>query len=316
MALRTRREMLRSTGAVAGAVTTVGLAGCVGGFVGSSQVRVSSKRFTEQNILGYMAIEALKANTELSTVDETGLGGTTQNFQALKSGDIDMYWEYTGTAWNTLPPQHNKIINDPKKLYQEVKKDFNQEHSLSYLDRAPLDNTFVLMANPDWVEKTGIKSLSDFAKYVNNGNTDFKLALTAEFLGRADGWEGVAKAYEFTDALDKLKSNINQVGIGLTYQIVGKGEAQIGLGFNTNPNIPRYNLTVLEDPQEFFVAYNPAPLVDGKLVENNSSIQDALNPISPKLTTDQIRKLNKRVSIDNQGPQKVAREFLSSEGLL
>lgn len=312
----TKRDLLRSVGATATTATAAGLAGCSGFLGGSNSVKVSSKRFTEQKILGYIAIEALKKNTDLQTVDKTGLGGSVQNFKALKNGDVNAYWEYTGTAWYTEPPKHDKTINDPKKLYQKVKKEFKNKHSLIFLNRAPLNNTFVLMANPNWVKKTGVKSLSDLAEYINNGNTDFKMAFTAEFLGRADGWKGVAKKYGFNNSLKKLKPNIKQVGIGLTYQIVGSGEADVGLGFNTNPNIPKFDLTVLQDDKQFFPVYNPAPLIDQKTLDNNPAIKKTLNPIGPKLDTDTIRKLNKDVSINNKEPQKVARGFLKSEGFI
>ncbi|EMA06914.1 glycine/betaine ABC transporter substrate-binding protein [Haloferax denitrificans ATCC 35960] len=263
-----------------------------------------------------MALEALKANTDLSTEDKTGLGGSVQNFKALQNAEVDAYWEYTGTAWYTEPPKHEKTINDPEKLYQKVKQEFKNEHGLIFLDRAPLNNTFVLMVNPDWAEKTGVRTLSDFAEYVNEGNTDFQMAYTAEFINRSDGWKGVASHYSFEDKLTDLKSNIKQVGIGLTYQIVGKGEAQVGLGFNTNPNIPKYDLVVLEDDKQFFPVYNPAPLIQQKTLESNPEIEEALNPIPPKLTTEAIRGLNKQVSIDKKDPQTVAKSFLSSNGLI
>ncbi|KTG11496.1 glycine/betaine ABC transporter substrate-binding protein [Haloprofundus marisrubri] len=288
--------------------------GVLGG--SSSEIQVSSKRFAEQKILGYTAIEALKQNSELNPVDETGLGGSMQNFKALSSGEVDAYWEYTGTAWYTEPPKHEKTIDDPKKLYQKVKQEFKQQHGLIFLNRAPFNNTFVLMANPDWVEETGVESISDLAEYINSGNTDFRMAFTAEFLGRADGWKGVAKTYNFEKALEKLKPNIKQVGIGLTYQIVGKGDADVGLGFNTNPNIPKYDLVVLQDDKSHFPVYNPAPLVSQKVLDENPAVKQTLNPIGPKIGTDQIRKLNKNVSIDNMEPRKVAQNFLKEEGLI
>jgi len=317
MSQHTRRDLLRGTGAAVGAASALSLAGCTN-LLGSESgsVAVSSKRFAEQKLLAHMAIESLKANTDLSVTDESGLGGTNQNFQAIESGQVDMYWEYTGTAWYTIPPEHDETVNDPEKLYQKVKEEFANEHNLQFLTRAPLNNSFVLMANPEWSEQTGVTSLTEFAEYVNNGNTDFDLTLTAEFLDRSDGWEGVAKHYGFEGQLDDLNSNINQVGIGLSYQIVGENEAQVGLGFNTNPNIPRYNLVVLEDNEAFFPVYNPAPLIRSDTLEANSGIEDALNPIAPDLTTETIRELNRKVSIDEKDPQEVAESYLSSNDLI
>jgi osmoprotectant transport system substrate-binding protein len=317
MAYHSRRDLLRGTGAIAGSTSIITLSGCTSLTGGSSNsVTVSSKRFAEQEILGYMAIEALNAKDSVSANDETGLGGTLQNFQAIDNQQVDLYWEYTGTAWYTIPPEHEETINDPEELYEQVKQEFREEHNLRFLDRAPLNNAFVLMANPDWVEETGVRSLTDFAEYVNAGNTDFDLALTAEFLDRSDGWEGVANHYGFSEQLGAIESNINQVGIGLSYQIVGQNEAQVGLGFNTNPNIPRYDLAVLDDDQAFFPVYNPAPLVHSDTLEASPGIEEALNPIVPDLTTAKIRELNKRVSIDEEDAQDVANDYLSSNDLI
>lgn len=311
----TRRQVLKQGVVAGGAAGLTSLAGCtsfLGG--GGGSVKVGSKQFTEQELLGYMAYEALKANTDVNVVNEVGLGGTTTNFRAVKNDEIDLYWEYTGTAWATLPPKHDKVITDPKKIYQKVDEEFNSEHSLDFLQRAPFNNTYVLTANPNWVEKTGVKTISDFAKYVNDGNTDFTVVLNAEFEKRPDGWPGLAKHYGFDDVRSNIK--VKNVSSGLTYQTVGQGDAQIGVGFNTNPKIVKFDLTVLEDDKKFFPVYNPAPVANQKALEANSAIEEPLNAIGPKLSTDKIRSLNKKVSIDGADAQKTAREFLKSEGLI
>lgn len=311
----TRRQVLKQ-GAVAGsAVGLSSLAGCtsfVGG--GGGSVKVGSKQFTEQELLGYMAYESLKANTDVNVVNEVGLGGTTTNFRAVKNDEIDVYWEYTGTAWATLPPKHDTVITDPKKIYNKVDAEFNSEHSLDFLQRAPFNNTYVLTANPDWAEKTGVATISDFAEYVNDGNTDFTVVLNAEFEKRPDGWPGLAKHYGFDDARSKLK--VKNVSSGLTYQTVGQGDAQVGVGFNTNPKIVKFDLEVLKDDKQFFPVYNPAPLANQDALESNPAIEEPLNAIGPTLSTEKIRSLNKQVSIDGGDAQKVAREFLKNEGLI
>lgn len=311
----TRRTVLKQ-GALAGsAAGLASLAGCssfLGG--GGSAVKVGSKQFTEQELLGYMAYEALDANADVEVVNEVGLGGTTTNFRAVKNDEIDLYWEYTGTAWATLPPKHSEVITDPQEIYERVDEEFQSEHSLDFLERAPFNNTYVLTANPDWVEQTGVKTLSGFAEYVNAGNTDFTVVLNAEFEKRADGWPGVAKHYGFDGTLSDIE--VTNVSSGLTYQTVGQGDAQVGVGFNTNPKIVKFDLTVLEDDEQFFPVYNPAPLVNQDALESAPSIEEPLNAIGPTLSTDKIRSLNKNVSIDGGDAQQTAREFLSNEGLI
>jgi osmoprotectant transport system substrate-binding protein len=314
----TRRELLKKGGVLAGGSALTSIAGCTGLMSGGSgKVKVSSKRYTEQKILGYLAIEALKENTDLNVVDETGLGGSQQNFQALKSNEVDMYWEYTGTAWYTIPPQHDETVGDPEEIYSNVKSEFNEEYEMQYLNRAPFNNTFVLMANPDWVEKSGVKSLSGLAEYINAGNTNFDIVLTTEYLDRPDGWKGTAEHYGFADQLSKLEGNIKETGIGLTYQILGKGEADVGLGYNTNPQIVKWDLQVLEDDKQFFPIYTPAPLVNKQTWESvGDTIKQPLNKIGPTLDTETIRGLNQKVSIEGGSPQQVARSHLKDQGII
>lgn len=314
----TRRALLKKSGALVGGGALASVAGCTalpGG--GGEKVKVSSKRYTEQKILGYLAIEALKENTDLNIVDETGLGGTQQNFQALKSDETSLYWEYTGSAWYTIPPKHDETVGDPKEIYQNVKNDFNDEYGMQYLNRAPFNNTFVLMANPDWAEETGVQTLSDLAEHINAGNTDFDIVLTTEYLDRPDGWKGTAEHYGFADKLDKLEENISQTGIGLTYQILGKGEADVGLGYNTNPQILKWDLHVLDDNEQFFPIYSPAPLVNEATWESvGDTIKEPLNEIGPTLDTETIRGLNREVSLEDSSPQKVARSHLKDQGII
>lgn len=311
-----RRDVIKGGSALVAGGTVTSLSGCLGVFGGGggSTVKVGSKRFTEQEILGYLSYESLSENTDYDIVDEVKLGGTTTNFEALKSGDIDTYWEYTGTALLTLPPKHDEPVGDPQESYQIVKEEFNKEHDLTFLERAPFNNTYVLLANKDWSQDTGIESLSGLAQYIEEGNTDFKVILNAEFQERPDGWPGVAKHYGFEDKKGEVK--VQNVDSGLIYQALGKGDGQVGVGFNTNPKIIKFDLMALEDDENFFPVYNPAPLVRNDTLDEAPDIKEPLNAIGPKLDTDTIRELNKRVSIDGENAQSVAKEFLSNNGLI
>lgn len=312
----TRRGLLRKGGGLAATAAVGGTSGCLtlATQLQSDSIKVGSKRFTEQEILGYLAYEALSANTDLTVGDQIGLGGTTTNFQAIDSGEIQLYWEYTGTAWQTLPPKHDSVVADPEKLYEKVKQEFRKEHNLTFLERAPLDNTYVLMANPEWAEKTDVTTLSEFASFLSESDESITVALNAEFQSRADGWPGLIDHYGFGDSKQQLQ--IENIGSGLLYQVVGNNEADIGVGFNTDPRIIQFDLQVLEDDKKFFPSYNAAPMVRVPTLEDNPSIQEPLNATSEGLTTDQIRKLNKRVALDKVNPQTVAKEYLQKTGVL
>ncbi|SEO21093.1 osmoprotectant transport system substrate-binding protein [Halogranum amylolyticum] len=312
----TRRGLLRKGGGLAATAAVGGTSGCLtlATQLRSDSIKVGSKRFTEQEILGYLAYEALSANTDLTVGDQVGLGGTTTNFRAVDSGEIQLYWEYTGTAWQTLPPKHDEVITDPAKLYERVKQEFEKRHELTFLRRAPLNNTYVLMANPEWANETGVKSLSGLATHLKETDETVTIALNAEFQSRSDGWPGLIEHYGFDDHTQKIQ--VKNIGSGLLYQVVGGGEADIGVGFNTDPRIIQFDLQVLKDDKKFFPVYNAAPMVRMPTLEANPSIREPLNAISKGLTTDQMRKLNKRVALDKVNPQTVAKEYLQRAGVL
>ncbi len=312
----TRRRLLKTGGGLAGTAGVGGLSGCLtlATQLSGNSIKVSSKRFTEQEVLGYIAYEALSSNTDLNVSDQVGLGGTTTNFRALDTGEVQLYWEYTGTAWQTLPPQHDTVISDPQKLYRKVKAEFKQKHGLTFLQRAELNNTYVILANPDWAKKTGVETLSDFATFLKENGSKLTVALNAEFQSRADGWPGLSKHYGFADDLGNV--TVNNIGSGLLYQVIGKGSADVGVGFNTDPRILQFGLRVLTDDKGYFPVYNAAPLVDSATLEANPSIRPPLNAASKGLTTDVMRRLNKQVALERKNPQTVAREYLQRKEIL
>lgn len=295
-------------GATAGCTTVFGAGGS------NNTVKISSARFPESILLSYMAIESLRANTDLTVLDETALGGTGMNFRAVKNGETTSFWLYTGGGWTTIPPKKERVIEDPQKLYQAVQRKMKHHYGLAYLNRAPYNNTYILIASPQWVKRTGVKTMSDFAEYVNSGHTDFSVVMGSEFRTRPDGWPGVAKFYGFNTEQSKL--TVRNVGASLTYQIVATGGAEVGIGFSTNPKIRKYGLATIEDNKGFFPPYNPTPLVNDEAIEANPVMREPLNAIGPTLNTDTIMRLNGLVSLQGQYPQDVAHEYLRSEGLI
>jgi len=135
-----------------------------GKIVDGGTLSVGSKEFTEQLILGKMAIIALE-DAGFTVEDNTGLGGSTVARSALEEGAIDLYWEYTGTAWITHLG-HDNPITDPEECYQAVKEE-DAQNGLVWLDYAPLNNTFTIMLRRDMAEELGIETISDLAAYLN-----------------------------------------------------------------------------------------------------------------------------------------------------
>jgi osmoprotectant transport system substrate-binding protein len=313
---RSRREFLKLGGATAGAAGIGSMAGCTSAFgaVAGNSAAVSSARFTESVVLSYLTIESLKANTDLAVVDETAIGGTTLNLRAVANGETDLFWLYTGGGWLTIPPKKERVIPDAERLYEAVEEKMAKHHNIDYLNRAPFNNTYAIAVTSEWSEETGVTTLSEFASYVKENGSSMSGVLGPEFLNRPDGWPGMVEAYGFQQAASNLE--LRSISAALCYQIVAQTDADFGMVFTTNPKIKKYDLTPLEDDQNFFPIYNPAPAVNMASLDAMPSMREPLNAIGPTLNTEKIRRLNERVALGGEDAQAVARDYLQSEGLI
>ena len=271
-------------------------------------VVVGSKEFTEQLILGEITVQALR-NAGYQVDDATNTGGTAVVREALVNGDIDMYWEYTGTAWLTHLG-HENAITDSQEAYQKVKAE-DAQNGLIWLDMAPFNNTYTLMMRKTDADKEGIVSISDLAKYINNGG-DQSLCTDQEFYARPDGFKGVEQLYGFTFSEDQ----VHLMDPGLTYKALQDGQCTTAMGFATDGRIAAFGFVNLKDDKNFFPVYNPAPVVRKEIMDKYPDIADILNPIAAKLTTDTMTELNKSVDIDGKEPVQAACDFLTSNGFV
>lgn len=312
----TRRSLLKKSGIASGVAVIGSTAGCSSlGGGGSTTVTAASMQWTEAKLMGQLGYESLRANTDYSIEDELSLGGSQQCFQAVKSGEVDFYHLYTGGAYATIPPKHEEKPDSPEEAYEIAKQDMAEQHDLSYLARAKFNNTYSIALRPGFHEETGIETISEFAEYLNSGNTDITVVLGPEFAERSDGWPGLTDAYGFSDAASN--TNIRKIGANLTYQVLGKGEAEAGMVFTTNPQIMQYDLVTLEDDQNFFLPYNPAPLVNSDTLSKAPEIEEPLNAPMRALDSEQkVIELNARISNDGEEVQAVARDFLKNEGII
>jgi len=306
-----RRTTLKTAGGTLAGLST-GLSGCLSLVSGGNKKTfvVSSKNFTEQFVLSNISMELLKdAGHEVK--DKTGLGGSPANFKALKNDESDLYWEYTGTAWSNVLDRE-KFITEPESLYEKVDSAYNEQYDIDWLNYAPFNNTYVIVGNPEWTKKHGIETLDDLAKYVNEGNTDFKVAMNQEMVERDDAWGGLPEAYGFGGKREDI--GVVQMKIGLVYKAVSQGKAQLGFGFATNPKIAKYDLPVVEDTEPFFNIYNPAPNVPRDALTDD--VKAILNKATKDLTTETQRELNAKVTIEGKSAQTVAKNFLKENGYI
>lgn len=227
---------------------------------------------------------------------------------------IDMTWEYTGTSLIIFNHINKQMSSE--EAYKTVKQ-LDAKLGLIWLDPAPMNNTYAFAMQRDRANKEGISTMSQLvAKLEQVRKTDpdhnWKLGLDLEFSGRSDGLKPLQKAYNMP--LDRPQ--IRQMDPGLVYNAVRDGFVDAGLIYTTDGRVKGFDLKVLEDDKHFFPSYNVTPVVRQDVLESHPGLDAALNQLSPLITDEAITEMNKRVDIDHQSPQQVARDFLQSKNML
>lgn len=267
-------------------------------------IRIASKDFTEQQVLAHMFSDLIEDRTELSVERKINLGGTQVCFSAIQSNAIDMYIDYSGTAYgDTLdyPP-----ITDMEEVYNTVKSDFKEQFNIEVLKQIGFNNTYVLAVAKETAEQYDLKTISDLSKVAS------KLAIgsTLEFLNREDGLLGLTKHYNFN-----FKDSIGLDGSPRYVALVNK-ETDVVDAFSTDGLLKKFELVTLEDDKNFFPPYYAIPLVREEIVEKYPEIVPVIEELGGVLTDDIMVELNYKVDELQMEPDVVAKEFLIESGLL
>jgi glycine betaine/choline ABC-type transport system substrate-binding protein len=285
----------------------VALAGCgtsasTSGKPGSGvKVIVGSKNDADSQLLGSMYALLLE-NAGYTVTQKIPLGQTPVLDAAIKSGAIDMYPEFTGTSLTVYKlPQ----TSDPQQAFQSVSSYYESNFKLTWLDAAyGLNDSYGICTSQANATKYHLSSLDDLV--AQSG----KLVLATQDDGVAAAEQPVEHGYNIT-----FKSVV-KISEQLSFGAVTKGDADLNVCYTTDPNIVTNNFVVLKDTKNVFPVYNPAPVVRDALLSKSAAIKTTLNPLASKLTTDEIVKLIKQVSVDHQQPLAVAKTWLQSQGLL
>jgi osmoprotectant transport system substrate-binding protein len=282
------------------------------GSIGAAEkaITIGGKNFTEQYILAELA--KLLLENQGFTVDlRTGVG-TAIARQSLETAQIDMYFEYTGTAYTVFHKQDDQaIMTDPQKVYDWVKAK-DAEKDLIWLEPVAFNNTYTLMMRRQDAEKMGVKSITDFGRHVTANPKDISFALEAEFWERPDGFKALMKLYNFTMPVQAVK----RMDMGLTYLALKNNQVTSAMGFATDGRITAFDLVNLEDDKNFFPVYNPAPVVRREILEKHPEIQTILKPLAEKLDTASMQRLNAQVDVEHLDVTRAAEAWLKEAGLL
>jgi len=284
--------------------TVLATVACAGGTGSGEVIRVGSKDFTEQLILGEMYALVLE-DAGYQVERKLNLGGTPVAQAALESGEIDLYPEYTGTGLLTVLKE--EVNSDPAAVYETVSTQYQDQFNLVWLEPSPMNNTQALAMTQEKSQELGITTISDFAAQAN----ELTLIGPPEFEIREDGLPGLQSAYgDF-----QLKS-YKAVDPGLRYKGLVDGEADVAVAFGTDGEISAFDLVLLEDDQQLFPPYQVAPVVRQELLDEVPEVREILNELSPLITDEVMQSLNYQVTGEEQEPAAVAEQFLVESGWL
>jgi len=282
----------------------------VPGMAQDKKITIGGKNFTEQYLLPQLAKALLEKNG--FTVElKTGLP-TNMARKALLAGEVDLYYEYTGTAYTVFYKQTDpKIMSNPQAVYDWVKKK-GAEKGLVWLPPVKMNNTYTLMMKKPEAEKLGISSISDLAAYVAKNPKKLIVGIGTEFWNRPDGFKKLSKDYGLKVPMD----NIKKMSIGLAYQALKDGQINVGMGFATDGRIAAFDFVNLKDDKQFFPVYNPAPVVRKQVLDKYPEIEKILEPLAQKLDTSEMQAMNKAVDVEHKSEAAVAKAWLKKKGLL
>ena len=267
-------------------------------------IKIGSKEFAEQLIVGEIYATILESQG-LPVERKLRLGGTFVTHSSLKSGQIDLYPEYTGTALTVILKK--PTTTQPDRVFDIVSQAYKENFNLEWLAPAPMNNSYVLAMTAEKATKLGIETISGLATKAG----ELVAIGPPEFPGREDGLPGLQKVY----GNFQLKS-YKTVNAGLRYKGLLDDQGDVVVAFGTDGEIYAFNLVVLEDDKNFFIKYQLAPVVRREVLENYPRIRQILDSVSAKLTNKTLQRLNYQVTGKQREPAEVAKEFLMQEGLI
>lgn len=280
--------------------------------VQAAPVVLATKSFTEQHILSAMTVQYLRSKG-FQVQPRTNIAAVISR-NAMLNNQIDMTWEYTGTALIIF--NHIDKPMSPEESYQTVKR-LDEKHDLIWLNPADMNNTYAFAMQRERAEAENISTMSQLVEKIDHlretdPDNNWMLGLDLEFSGRSDGMKPLQEAYNMV--LDRPQ--IRQMDPGLVYNAIRDGFVEAGLVYTTDGRVKGFDLKVLEDDKQFFPSYAVTPVVRKEVLDANPGLAEALNALSAKLNNEVITTLNAKVDIDHLSPQRVASDFLRDNDML
>lgn len=286
-------------------VLTFALSACGGAGGEGATVRIGSKEFTEQYLLGNM-YEMLLDDAGFDA-QFSPMGGSSENHAALMADEIDVYPEYTGTALVTQLGIEYDSSMSAEDVYNTVKEEYESQYDLTLLEPTNFNNTYCLTMTQEKAQELGVENLSQLSQQAG----DLVFGTTQEFIERDDGLPGLQETYGGFNFQEVIG-----LDPGLKYTGLVEGDIDVTTCFGTDGQIAAYDLVVLEDDKNFWPPYPAAPVIRQDILDENPAIADTLNELSSLLDGQTMSQLNWEVDGNGREADTVAREFLVEQGLI
>ena len=270
----------------------------------SDTIVVGSKNFMESRLLAEMFAQLIETRTELTVTRRLGLAGTQVCFEALKTGGIDLYPEYTGTGLVTIlgePPMHDRV-----SVLNRVRSEFLHRWDIWWLAPLGFENSYALALRRDRAQTLGLRTISDLVRVAPH----MKAGFGYEFIQREDGLAGLKKSYglQFQEVIGMQQT--------LKYQATDTGKVDLLDVYTTDGRLAVYDFVVLKDDRQFFPPYEAAALVRGEILKRHPELGKVISLLTNALDPPRMRELNLRIQEQGEPVSQVAHDALRSLDLV
>jgi len=269
-----------------------------------SRVVIGSKNFTEQAVLGEIFAQQLEAKTSLHVERRFYLAGSFICQQAILSGRIDIYPEYTGTALTAILKE--KPVGSPKDVYGRVKSEYEKRFDLTLGPPLGFNDTFAIEIRGEDARRLKLKTISQAAVYTPQWRPGFGY----EFMERPDGYQGLAATYGL-----RFAEQPRIMDLGLLTRALKEKQVDLIAGNTTDGLIPALDLFVLEDDRDYFPPYEAVPVVRQQTLVLHPEVGRALAELAGKISDQDMQRLNYAVDGQHRDIKEVVGEFLKKKGL-
>jgi osmoprotectant transport system substrate-binding protein len=265
---------------------------------------IGAKNFTEQVVLGELLAQEIEAQSQLKVERRFYLAGSYICQQALVSGRIDAYVEYTGTALTAILKQ--PLDRDPETVFHTVRSLYASRYNVVVAQPLGFENTFAMIVRAGDASRLPATTLSQAAAFA----PQWRLGVGYEFEQRPDGLTGLEQAYGLHFAAPP-----RTMDLGLLYRALNNRQVDIIAGNSTDGPIQAFGLVALEDDRHYFPPYQAVPLVRREALQRWPQIQAALDKLAGRITAADMRAMNEAIDGQHRDPAEVVREFRRSKGL-